>query len=80
MVELDGGQHNHDEQVKRDHTRSEDLKRLGYMTLRFWNHEIDQNIEGVLHTIHTVLLDRLPHPAAARPPSPEGEGGRNQRP
>jgi very-short-patch-repair endonuclease len=74
VVELDGGQHNHDDHATRDQLRDARLGELGYLTLRFWNHEIDSGVDGVFHVIHANLLDRSPHPAAPRPPSPEGEG------
>jgi very-short-patch-repair endonuclease len=78
IVELDGGHHNRDDHEKRDIVRDDRLGKLGYLVLRFWNHEIDSNVEGVLPVIHANLLDRSPHPAASRPPSPEGEGNRSQ--
>jgi very-short-patch-repair endonuclease len=74
IVELDGGQHNRVDQTTRDKLRDVRLGEFGYLTLRFWNHEIDSGLDGVLHVIHASLLDRTPHPAASRPPSPEGEG------
>jgi very-short-patch-repair endonuclease len=74
IVELDGGQHNRVDEAARDKLRDVRLEELGYLTLRFWNHEIDSHVDGVLHVIHAILLDRAPHPAASRPPSPEGEG------
>ena len=74
VVELDGGQHNSDAHAVRDADRDAVLKALGYSVLRFWNHDIDRNIEGVLQVIQARLSQAAPHPAAARPPSPEGEG------
>jgi very-short-patch-repair endonuclease len=74
IVELDGGQHNLDEHKRRDDLRDAALQGQGYSVLRFWNHDIDQNIDGVLEVIHSSLSQASPHPAASRPPSPEGEG------
>jgi very-short-patch-repair endonuclease len=62
VVELDGGQHNRNEHAVHDAVRDARLKGLGYSVLRFWNHEVDQNIEGVLQVIHTRLSDGSPHP------------------
>lgn len=47
VIELDGGQHA--EQISReyDHARTEYLKAHGSEEVRFWNHEIMHNIEGV---------------------------------
>ena len=74
VVELDGGQHNLDEHKRLDDLRDIALQEQGYLILRFWNHDVDQNIDGVLQVIHAKLLEQAPHPAAAGPPSPEGEG------
>ena len=74
VVELDGGQHNLDKHQRLDELRAAALQGQGYLILRFWNHDVDQNIDGVHQTIHAKLLEREPHPAASRPPSPEGEG------
>ncbi len=74
VVELDGGQHNLDEHKRLDGLRDAALQEQGYLILRFWNHDVDRNIDGVLQVIHAKLLEQVPHPAAARPPSPEGEG------
>ena len=54
IIEIDGGQHNELEKRKYDQERSEYFKRYGYGVLRFWNNEIDENIEGVLETIKKV--------------------------
>jgi very-short-patch-repair endonuclease len=74
IVELDGGQHNLESHAARDAERDVALTGLGYSVLRFWNHDVDANIEGVLEVIHARLSQAEPHPAASRPPSPEGEG------
>ena len=52
-IELDGGQH--DQQRHADNLRTKRLNKHGYRVLRFWNNEITQNIEGVLHTIQQAL-------------------------
>jgi very-short-patch-repair endonuclease len=63
VVEVDGGQHSDDANLLRDQTRDERLAGAGYQVLRFWNHEIDREIDAVLDTIvrHAKVL---PHPAA----------------
>jgi very-short-patch-repair endonuclease len=48
IIELDGGQHLLSED---DHVREEWLRERRYRTLRFWNHEVLGNVEGVLETI-----------------------------
>jgi len=51
VVELDGS--HHDEQINRqnDAERTAILEAQGYRMIRFWNNEVDENIEGVLETI-----------------------------
>ena len=48
-VELDGGQHNESESKEYDEARTEYLKNQGIEVLRFWNHEVLQNINGILN-------------------------------
>jgi len=47
-IELDGGQHNRPEGSKYDVERSEYLRDHGIDVLRFWDHEVLQNMQGVL--------------------------------
>ena len=47
IIEADGGQHNTDINEKYDELRTNYLVSLGYKVVRFWNNEIDNNIEGV---------------------------------
>jgi very-short-patch-repair endonuclease len=51
IVELDGGLHNEKENQLNDLERTKVLEAQGYKVLRFWNNEIDNNLEGVLETI-----------------------------
>ena len=48
VVEIDGGQHLGD---ARDETRDAWLEEHGFRVLRFWNHEVLKNPEGVLEMI-----------------------------
>ena len=59
-IELDGGQHTHDDNQKYDAVRSSYLKTHGIDIMRFWNHDVLQNIEDVL----TKIAERV------TPPSP----------
>ena len=52
IVEVDGGQHNVSE---RDSIRTAWLSQRGYRVLRFWNHDVLGNIDGVLHAIGAAL-------------------------
>jgi very-short-patch-repair endonuclease len=51
VVEANGGQH--DEAV--DRVRSEYLKNKGFRIVRYWNHDILQNIDGVLESLLLTL-------------------------
>ena len=53
VIELDGGQHAL--QVARDDKRTKWLEAEGFRVLRFWNHDVLQNTEGVVETIRSAL-------------------------
>lgn len=61
VIELDGGQHC--EQVAYDVARSEWLRAQGFRVLRFWNHEVLQDIEAVKEVIKEAVPPSsiLPH-------------------
>ena len=54
VVELDGGQHS--ENV-RDDARTHLIQAHGYQMIRFWNNDVMDNIEGVLESIGSELLN-----------------------
>ena len=58
IVELDGGQHS----PEADQLRTDALENNGYRIARFWNHEIIENLEGVLTTILSMLEAVRPSP------------------
>lgn len=49
IVEVDGGQHA--AALDQDQKRTAFLNAEGYRLLRFWNNEVVENLEGVLHRI-----------------------------
>lgn len=51
IIELDGGGHLHPTQQKKDKMREGDLINCGYTIIRFWNTEIDENLNEVLEII-----------------------------
>ena len=53
IVEVDGGQHA--EQTAYDAARERYIRKAGFEVLRFWNNEVIENLDGVLH----VLLEAL---------------------
>jgi len=67
IIEIDGGQHA--EQAEYDQHRDAWLCSQGYTVLRFWNHEIMQQLEGVLEQIRRAI---------ALSPSPSPTGGRGE--
>jgi very-short-patch-repair endonuclease len=63
-IELDGGGHNYRAGQTRDQTRSEFLARHGVFVLRFWNHQVRQELNSVLRAIWFALEERqkiIPH-------------------
>ena len=72
VVEADGGQH---ADSPADERRTSFLESKGYRVLRFWNNDIQNNLDGVTQVIANALS--TPHPARAlrESPSPSrGEG------
>ena len=51
IIEIDGSGHLHPGQRKRDEQRTKDLEKWGYTVIRFYNNEIDENLDGVLEII-----------------------------
>ena len=68
IIEVDGGQHNFDAHARRDAGRDAHFANNGFRTLRFWNNEVDRNLEGVL----TVIDDALRNPPPGRPRASPG--------
>jgi very-short-patch-repair endonuclease len=65
VIELDGGLHS----VETDTERSRLIEASGYLVIRFWNNDVNDNIEGVLARILATLRADAPHPN----PLPHGE-------
>lgn len=47
IIEIDGGQHNQSSDIEYDIQRTEYLNSKGYKVIRFWNNDIDKNLDGV---------------------------------
>ncbi len=58
VVELDGGQHA--ERTEYDAARTAVLEHCGFLVLRFWNHHVLTEPEGVLHEIAAALHSARP--------------------
>jgi very-short-patch-repair endonuclease len=75
IVEADGGQHTEAVDLERDAW----LRSQGFSVLRFWNHEVITNIEGVLEMILRKCTQKSPSPTLNNSPHPNpsppvGEG------
>ena len=55
IIEVDGGQHNQDDNIAYDNERTKYLESEDYKVLRFWNNDIDNNIDGVFSKIDEFL-------------------------
>ncbi len=68
IVELDGGQHS--SQTEYDNRRDRWLREQGYQVLRFWNHEVMQQLDAVLERIRLAAFS--PSPPTPLPRAGEG--------
>ncbi len=58
VIEVDGMQHSEPEALEHDHARTCYLESLGLHVIRFSNHDIEMNFEGVCQEINRVLKAR----------------------
>ncbi|MCX7312318.1 MAG: endonuclease domain-containing protein [Hyphomicrobiales bacterium] len=65
VIELDGGQHFEDENLKRDARRDAFFGSKGFRVLRFNNHDVMTNQQGVLEAI-AAALEASPSPTLPR--------------
>jgi very-short-patch-repair endonuclease len=72
VIEVDGGQHGLPEGATSDQKRDAVLTSQGFKILRYWDSDVDRNLEGVMDDILTVL--RAPTPALRADPPHKGEG------
>lgn len=55
IVELDGGQHSGS---AADIVRDEHFRAVGFRTLRFWNNEVLESLDGIYERLRIALRDR----------------------
>ena len=55
-IELDGSGHNDEAQKAYDAERTKALASAGVKVLRFWNHEVFNELEAVLERLHAELF------------------------
>jgi len=72
VVEIDGGQHGMVEGFQSDRERDAFLRSQGFTVLRFWNSDVDRNLNGVMESIFRALS--TPTPALRADPPHKGEG------
>jgi very-short-patch-repair endonuclease len=67
-IEIDGAQHNTSPERASDEERTRCLKARGIRVLRFWNHEVLQDLPGVLERVWEALHlpPSVPPPAGWR--------------
>ncbi|MFH1111691.1 MAG: endonuclease domain-containing protein [Patescibacteria group bacterium] len=64
-IEMDGGQHNKQEYMTSDNQRTNFLVAHNIKIMRFWNNEVNNNLEGVLERITEqirILKSNSSHP------------------
>ena len=57
VIELDGGQHKMNKD--KDNERDRFLAENDFTVLRFWNHDVFENLEGVLEVIRNKCLQKI---------------------
>jgi very-short-patch-repair endonuclease len=55
IIEVDGSQHGFEKGAAADRIRDEELALAGFRILRFWNHEVDRNMDGVIDAVQAAL-------------------------
>jgi very-short-patch-repair endonuclease len=75
VVEFEGEIHQYQGEI--DQTRTDQLDEKGYKVIRFWNYEVENQLDIVLKTIEDIC--NLPSPRAGRRAWPErSEGGEDE--
>jgi len=61
IIEVDGAQHGESLHMVRDAERDLRLAAAGFKVLRFWNNEVNANLDGIVETIyHEAVARSLP--------------------
>ncbi len=71
IIEVDGGQHGMRVGIQSDGARDIFLRSQGFRVLRFWNSDVDQNLNGVMESILETIT---PTPVLRTDPPHKGEG------
>jgi very-short-patch-repair endonuclease len=62
IIEIDGNQHGYDDEIVRDARRTAFLQSAGYRVVRYSNHDVLDNFDGVMIALHNELQAAPPHP------------------
>jgi very-short-patch-repair endonuclease len=73
VLEIDGGQHLHGQQLERDIDRDTWLRSQGYQVFRYSNLDVLKNFNGVLESLAASLC------AGTTLPDPPPQGGRGKK-
>ena len=57
IIELDGSQHLEQPRFAYDAERSKYFESLGYKVVRFWNNQVENDLNGVIRVIESALID-----------------------
>jgi very-short-patch-repair endonuclease len=58
VIEIDGAQHGEPCNSQKDAERDTILAEAGFKVLRFWNNEVNENLDAVVETIYRVAEAR----------------------
>lgn len=84
IVELDGPQHFEEQAQVHDAHRTFGLRSRGFHVIRFWNHQLDDDLQSAVNAIQAAINEATPSAPPSPLPNPprEGEGAgeiRNRR-
>jgi len=72
IIEVDGSQHGFAKGEASDRIRDAYFFEAGFRVLRFWNNEVDRNMDGVIDTVLAALPPSgAPGSRPGSPPSPQ---------
>jgi very-short-patch-repair endonuclease len=78
VIELDGGQHSAESARRYDLLRTAWLESQGFRVLRYWNHQVFENLDGIADVVWRALSEAEQRKGVT-PPSPAlPTGGREQ--
>ena len=68
-MEVDGAQHGMGAQVAYDARRDAALAKAGFLTLRFWNSDVNEDIDVVVETVFARAMEREKHSCIGADPT-----------